>query len=273
MSKNQSYDEFVDKFKPNLTTDDCYTPPNIYEAVKQYAMRTCGISPDTPIIRPFFPGGDYEHADYPEGCVVIDNPPFSILARIVRFYIEHDIKFYLFAPSLTLFHYCNFTSVTAVCACADIIYENGALVKTSFISNIYPGNPIAIIDGHLYKMIDSLNKEHRENKQKRSIKLPNNVINAALMGKICVRGIYMQIPREEAVSIARLDCGYKIFGNGLLLSDRLAAERLAAERLAAERLAAERLAAKRLAEREVYTYELSDREKRIIKNMAHEQPQ
>ena len=33
MAKSQPYDEFVDKFKPKLTTDDCYTPPLVYEAV------------------------------------------------------------------------------------------------------------------------------------------------------------------------------------------------------------------------------------------------
>ena len=27
MAYNESYEEFVDKFKPKLTTDDCYTPP------------------------------------------------------------------------------------------------------------------------------------------------------------------------------------------------------------------------------------------------------
>lgn len=25
--KNQIYDEFIEKFKPRKTTDDCYTPP------------------------------------------------------------------------------------------------------------------------------------------------------------------------------------------------------------------------------------------------------
>ena len=36
MAKSQSYDEFVDKFKPKLTTDDCYTPPLVYEAVLKW---------------------------------------------------------------------------------------------------------------------------------------------------------------------------------------------------------------------------------------------
>lgn len=30
---NPEYEAFVNKFKPKLTTDDCYTPPEIYEAV------------------------------------------------------------------------------------------------------------------------------------------------------------------------------------------------------------------------------------------------
>lgn len=25
--KDQNYDEFIEKFKPKKTTDDCYTPP------------------------------------------------------------------------------------------------------------------------------------------------------------------------------------------------------------------------------------------------------
>lgn len=32
--KGESYDEFVEKFKPKKTTDDCYTPPEIYEVIK-----------------------------------------------------------------------------------------------------------------------------------------------------------------------------------------------------------------------------------------------
>ena len=34
------YQKFVDKFKPKKTTDDCYTPPNIYEAVKDYVIKS-----------------------------------------------------------------------------------------------------------------------------------------------------------------------------------------------------------------------------------------
>ena len=39
MPKSKDYKEFVDKFKPKKTTDDCYTPPEIYEAVKDWAIK------------------------------------------------------------------------------------------------------------------------------------------------------------------------------------------------------------------------------------------
>lgn len=42
MAHNESYEEFVDKFKPKLTTDDCYTPPAVYEAVADWAASEYG---------------------------------------------------------------------------------------------------------------------------------------------------------------------------------------------------------------------------------------
>ena len=100
--KSKSYEDFVEKFKPKKTTDDCYTPPLVYETVKEWACEKYGIQSDK-IVRPFYPGEDYEHADYPDGCVVLDNPPFSILSKICEFYLDRNIPFFLFAPSLTAF--------------------------------------------------------------------------------------------------------------------------------------------------------------------------
>ena len=96
------YQEFVDKFKPKSTTDDCFTPEPVYSAVREWACAEYGIEPGS-IVRPFYPGGDYERFEYPEGCTVLDNPPFSILAQIIDFYLERGVRFLLFAPFLTLF--------------------------------------------------------------------------------------------------------------------------------------------------------------------------
>ena len=54
--KSKTYEEFVEKFKPKKTTDDCYTPPAVYEAVKDWAVKEYDIE-GKEIVRPFYPGG------------------------------------------------------------------------------------------------------------------------------------------------------------------------------------------------------------------------
>lgn len=51
---NPEYEAFVDKFKPKLTTDDCYTPPIVYDAVAKWTEETYGIDKRN-FVRPFFP--------------------------------------------------------------------------------------------------------------------------------------------------------------------------------------------------------------------------
>ena len=62
------YGAFVEKFKPKKTTDDCYTPPAVYETIKDWACREYDIDPSK-VVRPFYPGGDYESFDYSDGKV------------------------------------------------------------------------------------------------------------------------------------------------------------------------------------------------------------
>lgn len=64
--KSKTYEEFVEKFKPKKTTDDCYTPPEIYEVIKSWACKRYGIDPDK-VVRPFWPGADYLTTEYPDG--------------------------------------------------------------------------------------------------------------------------------------------------------------------------------------------------------------
>ena len=119
MAKGETYDQFVDKFKPKLTTDDCYTPDAVYDAVAGWVAKEYKLD-QSDFVRPFWPGGDYESYDYPEGCVVVDNPPFSILSKIVRFYDSRKIRFFLWAPALTLFGLRaagDFAFFACVCAC------------------------------------------------------------------------------------------------------------------------------------------------------------
>lgn len=232
MDDNPEYSAFVEKFKPKKTTDDCYTPENIFEAVAAWACKEYGFDPSQ-IVRPFWPGGDYERFDYPDGCVVLDNPPFSILAEICNFYNEHGIQFFLFAPSLTVplrdFRNC------AIIANADVTYENGAEVITAFITNM-ERDYILRTAPDLGAAVNAEDEKNRKatKKQLPKYEYPTNIITAALAMRYARYGLDYRVRKDEAAFIGALDAqrptGKSIFGGGLLLSERAAAERAAAQK-------------------------------------------
>ena len=39
------YEGFVEKFKPKKTTDDCYTPKEVYDVILEWAVERYGIDP------------------------------------------------------------------------------------------------------------------------------------------------------------------------------------------------------------------------------------
>lgn len=134
--ESEEYRQFVEKFKPKKTTDDCYTPPEIYQVVLDYVTERYGIDQNS-VVRPFWPGGDYQTEEYPNGCCVVDNPPFSILSKIVDFYIERSIPFFLFYPTLTaISNRRNVMKLNHIICHTSITYENGAKVNTSFVTNM-----------------------------------------------------------------------------------------------------------------------------------------
>ena len=257
--KLNDYEGFLEKFKPKLTTDDCYTPEPVYQAVKYWACDELGIDPDT-VVRPFWPGEDYKAFEYPEGCTVIDNPPFSILAQIKRWYIEHGIRFFLFAPSLTLMGSDTACKITHIAADANITYENGAVVRTGFVTNLC-GDIVLMSSPSLYRVVKQADEEVRRGKKKKLPKYvyPMEVCTSAIVQRYSRYGVEFAVRRGDCLSIRALDSmvehGKAIFGGGLLLSERAAAERAAAERAAAERAAATE-------------WKLSDREMDLVRGMG-----
>ena len=261
MPKSKTYDEFVEKFKPKMTTDDCYTPPSVYAVIKNWACAEFGIDEST-IARPFYPGGDYENYDYPAGCTVLDNPPFSILTKICEFYLDRGINFFLFAPSLTLLSGTKTVMRTShiICDC-DIVYENGASVRTSFITN-YGAEDIVRSAPDLTRLINNAVWELRHETVRTLPKYsyPDHVLTSAMVQRYSKYGIDFRVRREDCVHVSKLDVqkamGKAIFGAGLLLSDKAAAERAAAERAAAERAAA-------------HVWTLSEREEAIVSGLGY----
>ena len=54
MAQGETYEEFVEKFKPKLTTDDCYTPPIVYDAVADWVAAEYKLDRSL-FVRPFYP--------------------------------------------------------------------------------------------------------------------------------------------------------------------------------------------------------------------------
>ena len=232
--KNIDYEYFVDKFKPKKTTDDCFTPPVVYDAVLDWARRHLDIA-GRPVVRPFYPGGDYEHYDYPTGCIVIDNPPFSIFAKIVDFYNKHGINYLLFAPGLTSMR----AGCTLIACGCSITYENGARVNTSFVTNML-GDCLCCSAPELYRALGTAEKQMRPKKNFRKLSFPDNVLRTPSLDTMSKAGIDFRIGKDEGCVVAK-SCQFKEFGNSILLSDKATERKLAAEKLAAEKLAAEKL--------------------------------
>lgn len=227
------YEGFLDKFEVKKTTDDCYTPDNIYKLILDYVKSKIDLS-ELKIIRPFYPDGDFENIDYPKDCIVIDNPPFSIISKIVRFYIDNDIKFFLFAPHLTLFS-ANLRCTAIVSGC-DIVYENGATVKTSFLSNLF-GDIRIMTAPELYNGVNKINNNKKVNLPK--YEYPNNILTVSQAQKIVEGNINWEVSFNQCKHIYQLESQKKhkktLFGSGFLLSEKVAAEKVAAEKVVAEK--------------------------------------
>ena len=234
---DEEYDEFVDKFKQKLTTDDCYTPPAVYDAIKAWVSEKVHNLADVKVIRPFFPGGNYEDlAQYPVGCVVLDNPPFSLMSKIIRFYSEHSIPFFIFAPELTLFSATD-CDVTYIIAKATITYENGAVVSTGFITNLVPDLRIWVCPSLRDAILEA---QPNVDKTKQGFVYPDNIVTSAILGKIAKRSVELKVRKVSCEPIKESDSakeqGRGLYGGVFIMSDRAAAERAAAERAAATRL-------------------------------------
>jgi len=251
--KSATYEEFVAKFEPKKTTDDCYTPAPVYDAVLGWVRDNCDIE-GCNIVRPFYPGGDYEAVEYGPNDVVVDNPPFSIVTKIVRYYMAQGVRFFLFAPHLTLFQpgrHC-----TSVVAFADIAYENGARVKTAFVSNML-GDICVMSAPELHDAIEAAQAQNKAPQLPKYI-YPLNVLKSTDLERFAKHGIHFAVRKDEAHYVTRLDSqGSKaIFGGGYLISERAAAGRAAAERAAAERAI------------KITEWTLSEREWEIIKDLS-----
>ena len=116
---------------------------------------------------------------------------------------------------------------------ADIVYENGAVVCTSFVTS-FGGDIIAQTAPDLRKMIaDAVDKIKEESRRVvPQYTYPDHVLTAAMLKRYSKYGVDFSVNRKNCMFISKLDAqkeiGKAIYGGGLLLSDKSAAERAAA---------------------------------------------
>ena len=254
--KDADYQAFEDKFKPKYTTDDCFTPPAVYDTLLEWVRRVYGIPEDRRIVRPFYPGADYTQEDYPEGCLVLDNPPFSITSEIVKFYTERGIDFFLFINHLTACQPMGNPKANLVVVGVPVVFENGANLPVSFITNM--GDNRVEVRGDLFAALSDA--QPSEAKELGRYKFPPNIATAASLGRLSKYGAVFSI--KNIAPIKRMENGPEIFGGGILMSDH-AAELESVEREKAEREKVNRENVIKHATK----YELSEKERRIVETL------
>lgn len=214
-------------------------------------------------MRPFWPGGDYEHDDY-DGKVVVDNPPFSIMTKIVNFYIENNVKFFLFCSGLTIFSTAisNFGKFTAIPVQATLTYENGAKVATSFMTNLFNDDTIVYFDPKFKKDLETANTKATWDLVNHTphYEYPANVVRVTdIVRAGRATNDPIVISADNAVNIKRLDSQRAskkgIFGSGLLVDDKTADKINKLKQLPA---------IPKPDTKDTITWTLSDRERKII---------
>lgn len=260
-SDNPEYDAFVEKFKRKKTTDDCYTPENVYNAVADWVAEEYRLDRAC-FVRPFWPDGDYQAFEYPPECVVVDNPPFSIYTQILRWYQAHNVRFFLFAPALTLFG--GKGGVDGVCyltTAVDVTYANGANVRTSFATNLDRYKIRTAPD--LWEAVDAANRTANPSRAFPKYAYPNYVISAAVVQKLARSGTDFRVLPEDCIPVNNLDDmkahGKWLFGGGFLLSERAAQDYETANRKHLNHMSARGSG---------HMWKLSDREREIIRRLG-----
>lgn len=256
---SQEYYNWLQKFEKRSTSDDTFTPPAVYDVVLNYVDKHILSLDGLTVVRPFYPDGDYQaHAqDYNDNTVVIDNPPFSLLSKIIDFYLQNNIKFFLFALALTVFSPMRNKDYTAIIAPAKITYDNGAVVATAFATNLC-GGVRAMTAPVLYNALNALEQ------QKPTLpkyQYPSNVLMVNNLNKLCQAGVEFSVSADESVFIRQLDSQKEhkktVFGGGLLMSDEKAKE------LQIKELQAKELQAKK----EQFMWQLSEQEQQTINEL------
>ena len=134
------------------------------------------------------------------------------------------MPFFLFAPELTLFSGRSiFTQINHIVPGCTVKYENGALVKTAFVTS-FDAHIAAMTAPDLGRAIVAAQEE--PSKSLPRYDYPDNILTGTMMQKMARNGISLEIYQKECAQVGRLDAQLavkkSIYGAGLLLSTEAA---------------------------------------------------
>ncbi len=187
--------------------------------------------------------------------MVLDNPPFSCLAKIVQFYQVRQIPYFLFAPGLTALGYTRI-GASVLFTDSKITYHNEAVVNTAFVTS-YGENVVEIVPD-LGEAIKTAQRKGRT--IKRTVyQYPPNLLTTQGVLALARNGVPYALSHREALFIRALDAmraeKKEAFGGALLISDQAAARKTAAEQTFARN------------ELPTKVWRLSERERAIIQEL------
>lgn len=203
------------------TPDERYTLPEIYDAVLDYATKRYHLE-DKHIVRPFIPGGDYQQYAYGENDVVVDNPPFSITTKIVHWYIDHNVPFFLFingqygvSLSRSLVG-----KATVILTGVSLKYHTGSPVQGGFVTNL--DNKSVIIKTAPELTNAFLTVQNKNKKKQNRYQFPYYVVKNDMICNLARKGFDYQLKTDEAKFINSLDgmrkINHDLYGGGYLVS-------------------------------------------------------
>nr|DAW65632.1 MAG TPA: hypothetical protein [Caudoviricetes sp.] len=144
------------------------------------------------------------------------------MTKVVKFYEDHGIDYFLFAPHLTCIGIRPAHS--HICVGAQVTYENGAIVSTSFVAS---KGPLIRSAPDLYRILDEANAANIKAKKappRPVYTYPDNVMTSSTVALFSRYGIEY---REDIGIFARAmdaqrEAGKAIFGAGYIVPEEAA---------------------------------------------------
>ena len=144
------------------------------------------------------------------------------MAKVVRFYAEHNIDYFLFAPHLTCLGIR--AAHSHICVGAQVIYDNGANVSTSFVAS---KGPLIRSAPDLYRILDEANAANIKAKKappRPVYTYPDNLMTSSAVGLFSKYGI--EYREDIGVFVRAMDAqrraGKGIFGGGYIVPEEAA---------------------------------------------------